>query len=86
MTGGVVKAAPIVVDMVGKALGRTPTQQDLIDLGPVAVMVSAFCQASNPGDELTMTVETWDNTFLFGLFDNHGQKMELRILRDEEEE
>ena len=76
---------PTPLDVVSKVLGRTPTPQEMIDLAPVAIMVESFCARGEDGDQLTLQVEQWNNSFLFGLYDNQGQKMELKITKGDGE-
>jgi hypothetical protein len=66
-------------DVIGQMLGRPPTKAELVDLAPVAVMVQAFINGSEPGDQLTFKTETWDRSYLFGAYGTSGHKAEVKV-------
>jgi hypothetical protein len=75
------KPTPVVLDVVTNMLGRAPTQQELINLAPFAVMVQAFMATSTENDRFALTCQQWRTTVLYGLVDTNGQKIEFTIQR-----
>jgi hypothetical protein len=86
VNGEVVKVTslPKGIDLLSQVLGRTPTEAEALDFTSQAVAVAAFFAGAGagPGDTLSMEGESWAHSVFFGLYENSGQKMVLRIEKD----
>ena len=75
---------PTAIDVITKALGRPPTQAEMIDLAPIAVMVQAFIAAAQPGDELRFEAKSWAKSYGWGAYETTGQQQKVKVRKAEQ--